>query len=83
MQPFAQVEHAATLLKNAELTHIGFEHFALQGASLADAALNERLRRNFQGYTTDPTDALLRFGVSSIGKLPHSFVQNRTNIQNW
>ena len=35
-----------------------------------------RLRRNFQGYTTDEAPALLGFGASAIGSLPQGYVQN-------
>ncbi len=32
------------------------------------------LHRNFQGYTTDQADALIGFGVSSIGRLPQGYI---------
>ena len=35
-----------------------------------------RLRRNFQGYTTDDTRNLIGFGTSAIGSLPDGYVQN-------
>jgi oxygen-independent coproporphyrinogen-3 oxidase len=37
-----------------------------------------KLRRNFQGYTTDDAPALIGFGASSIGSLPQGYVQNVT-----
>jgi oxygen-independent coproporphyrinogen-3 oxidase len=39
-----------------------------------------RLRRNFQGYTTDNADALIGIGASAIGRLPQGFVQNAPDI---
>ena len=81
-----RIEHseaAAERLASFGYRRIGLDHFALPGDSLADALSNGRLRRNFQGYTTDPADALLGFGASSIGKLPQGFVQNRADIRNW
>ena len=39
-----------------------------------------RLRRNFQGYTTDTADALIGFGASAIGRLPHGYVQNAVGL---
>ena len=39
-----------------------------------------RLRRNFQGYTTDTSDALLGFGASAIGRLPQGYVQNAVGL---
>ena len=45
-------------------------------------ALREgRLRRNFQGYTTDTGSVLLGFGASAIGRLPQGFVQNEINVR--
>jgi oxygen-independent coproporphyrinogen-3 oxidase len=35
-----------------------------------------RVRRNFQGYTTDTASAILGFGASAIGRLPQGYVQN-------
>src|SRR5690606_38421014 len=32
--------------------------------------------RNFQGYTTDRSDALIGIGASAIGRLPQGYVQN-------
>ena len=42
---------------------------------MVSAHLDGRLRRNFQGYTTDTSDALLGFGASAIGRLPQGYVQ--------
>ena len=36
---------------------------------MAEAARSGALRRNFQGYTTDTTDALLGFGRKEIAAL--------------
>ena len=59
---------------------IGLDHFALPDDELAVAARERRLRRNFQGYTTDEADALIGLGASSIGKLPQGFVQNAPDV---
>ena len=34
------------------------------------------MHRNFQGYTTEATDALIGIGASSIGKFADGYVQN-------
>ena len=47
---------------------------------LAVAARNGRLHRNFQGYTTDTSDALIGLGASAIGRLPQGYVQNAPDI---
>jgi len=80
---FEHSEAAAERLVSLGYRGIGLDHFALPGDSLADVSSNRRLRRNFQGYTIDPADALLGFGISSIGKLPQGFVPNRANLRNW
>ncbi|KKB09265.1 oxygen-independent coproporphyrinogen III oxidase [Devosia chinhatensis] len=71
-----QSQMAAQQLKAGGLTPIGFDHFAKPSDSLAEAARNGRLRRNFQGYTDDAADALIGLGASSIGSLPQGYVQN-------
>ena len=54
------------------------------GRSAVQAAQRKgRLRRNFQGYTDDPADALIGFGASSIGQLPQGYVQNASDIKGW
>lgn len=72
----AQSEVAARLILDAGYEAVGMDHFSLPGDSLAVAAHAGTLRRNFQGYTTDQADALIGLGASSIGLLPHGYVQN-------
>jgi oxygen-independent coproporphyrinogen-3 oxidase len=75
-----QAEVAARTLAELGYEPIGLDHFALPGDELAEAAREKRLRRNFQGYTTDEADALIGIGASSIGKLPQGFVQNAPDL---
>lgn len=62
---------------------IGLDHFALPGDSLAVAMADGRLRRNFQGYTTDPASALIGFGASAISALPQGYAQNAAPLHAW
>jgi oxygen-independent coproporphyrinogen-3 oxidase len=55
---------------------IGLDHYALPSDAMAKAAAARRLKRGFQGYTTDAAPALIGFGASSIGSLPQGYVQN-------
>ncbi|MBV8440733.1 MAG: hypothetical protein JO312_09270 [Hyphomicrobiales bacterium] len=55
---------------------VGLDHYALPSDSMARAATAGRLKRSFQGYTTDTAPALIGFGASSIGSLPQGYVQN-------
>jgi oxygen-independent coproporphyrinogen III oxidase len=43
---------------------------------MAQCQREGRLRRNFQGYTTDAATTLIGFGPSAIGSLPGGYVQN-------
>jgi oxygen-independent coproporphyrinogen III oxidase len=70
-------------LVRAGYVRVGLDHYARPEDALAKAQARGRLRRNFQGYTDDPADALLGFGTSSIGQLPQGYVQNVTGIREW
>jgi oxygen-independent coproporphyrinogen-3 oxidase len=70
-------------LVRAGFKRIGLDHYARPDDALSRAQANFRLRRNFQGYTDDPADALVGFGASSIGRLPHGYVQNIRDIKGW
>ena len=61
-------------LLDAGYVQLGIDHFARCDDSLATGHVS----RNFQGYTTDTSDALIGFGASAIGRLPQGFVQNAT-----
>ena len=58
---------------------IGLDHFAKPDDPLAHAQKEGRLRRNFQGYTTDEASTLVGFGTSSISRLPQGYVQNASS----
>jgi oxygen-independent coproporphyrinogen-3 oxidase len=62
---------------------IGLDHYARPGDALAQARMDGRLRRNFQGYTDDPADALIGFGASAIGQSAGGYVQNVSDIKGW
>ncbi|MYZ48749.1 oxygen-independent coproporphyrinogen III oxidase [Propylenella binzhouense] len=76
VERFAQANRAASILVASGYERIGMDHFALPGDSLAVAAREGRLHRNFQGYTADAYDALIGLGASAIGQLPQGYVQN-------
>ncbi len=69
-------ETAARILGDNGYTIIGIDHFAKKDDAITHALHNKKLRRNFQGYTTDTADALIGIGSSAIGKFPQGFVQN-------
>lgn len=78
-----QSEAASERLRCEGYVRIGLDHFALPTDSLAKAASEGSLHRNFQGYTTDAAGTLLGLGASAIGSLPQGFVQNVSQEQPW
>lgn len=73
---FEHSHAAAARIVAAGYQAIGLDHFAKPSDSLARAARDGRLHRNFQGYTTDVATALIGLGASAIGQLPQGYVQN-------
>ena len=77
---FGQSALAHDVLTTAGYAAIGFDHFARAGDSLAVAAAQGRLRRNFQGFTDEPGDAIIGLGASSISQYPGLLVQNEKHV---
>jgi oxygen-independent coproporphyrinogen-3 oxidase len=72
----------------AELTrngyyYIGIDHFAKPDDELAVAQRNGTLKRNFQGYTTQPDAELLGFRLTSISMLHDAYFQNHKRLQDY
>lgn len=80
IERYGQAESAAKYLVQAGFERIGVDHFARPTDALAAAARVRRVKRNFQGYTVDPADALIGLGASAIGRLPQGYVQNASAI---
>lgn len=76
----AQAELAARVLSLKGYRAVGLDHFALPSDPLFQVAAEGRLRRNFQGYTTDQAEVLLGLGVSAIGSLPQGYAQNEKDL---
>lgn len=73
---YAQAEAIARMLLDAGYCQIGLDHYALPHDSMAEAQRKGALHRNFQGYTTDPSDVLIGLGASAIGRLTQGYIQN-------
>ncbi len=78
-----QATSAADALAAHGYQSIGLDHFALPDDSMAIAARRGTLRRNFQGYTTDPAETLIGFGATAIGRSPFGHVQNIGETGAW
>jgi oxygen-independent coproporphyrinogen-3 oxidase len=84
--PAERLEQALTAeekLVGEGYVSIGLDHFALPHDDLARAKADNRLRRNFQGYTTDAAKTLIGFGASAIGALPEGYIQNHAQELSW
>jgi oxygen-independent coproporphyrinogen-3 oxidase len=75
-EKFAIYQDARETFLNAGYVGIGMDHFALDGDSLSRAYRDQTLFRNFQGYSLQLADDMLGFGITSIGMISDTFVQN-------
>lgn len=73
----------ATRIARRLLAHgyvrVGLDHFAKPSDPLATGPVH----RNFQGYTTDTSDALIGFGASSISRFHEGYTQNAARIPDY
>jgi oxygen-independent coproporphyrinogen-3 oxidase len=77
VERFAQLKAIHNVLtREGDYVAVGLDHYALPTDAMAEAGTARRLKRSFQGYTTDAAPALIAFGASSIGSLPQGYVQN-------
>jgi oxygen-independent coproporphyrinogen III oxidase len=65
---------------DAGFEYIGMDHFARPADELARARADRTLHRNFQGYTTKAGTDLIGFGMSAIGSVGRTYVQNRRDL---
>ncbi len=80
---FALADEIRTALTSAGYVEIGYDHFALPGDTIAQAARDGALQRNFQGFVESECDALIGLGPSAISTLPQGYAQNATNVTTW
>jgi len=59
---------------------IGMDHFAKPDDELFRARREHRLRRNFQGYSVIPASDVIGLGISAIGDVQGSYVQNEKKL---
>jgi len=73
---FAMAAQAHEFLCSNGYDAIGFDHFALPHDPMARATREGTLRRNFQGFTDDPSEVLIGMGSSAISGFPGLIAQN-------
>jgi oxygen-independent coproporphyrinogen-3 oxidase len=62
---------------------VGMDHFALPSDSLCTAMNDKSLHRNFMGYTTGSTKAMIGLGMSAISDSWYSFAQNEKKLKDY
>lgn len=70
-------------LTDAGYVYIGMDHFAKPDDELAIAQRQGRLHRNFQGYSTHAECDLVALGVTAIGNIGPSYVQNQRSLDEY
>jgi oxygen-independent coproporphyrinogen-3 oxidase len=70
-------------LTKAGYIHLGLDHFAKPGSSLARAADEHRMVRTFQGYVEHKADTVLGLGTSAISSTPRMYWQNFGELAPW
>ncbi|HSF12294.1 MAG TPA: oxygen-independent coproporphyrinogen III oxidase [Erythrobacter sp.] len=73
---FAMAAEAHAFLTAQGYDAIGFDHFALPHDPMARATRRRALRRNFQGFTDDPSEVLIGMGSTAICGFPGLLAQN-------
>jgi oxygen-independent coproporphyrinogen-3 oxidase len=67
---------AAEEFAGAGYRFVGFDHFARPGDELAQALDENRVHRNFMGYTVQPASDQIGVGVTSIGDIGGAYAAN-------
>ena len=70
-------------LTAAGYVYIGMDHFAKPDDDLAVAQRENKLYRNFQGYSTHSECDLIGLGVTSIGSVGDSYSQNQRTLEDY
>lgn len=75
-EKFSLFTGAAREFVDAGYAFIGFDHFAKPDDELARALAEDRIHRNFMGYTVMPAADQVGVGVTSIGDVAGSYAAN-------
>jgi len=76
-------ETGKQLLYESDYVEIGMDHFALKTDSLYIAFKENKLHRNFMGYSASKTQLMIGLGVSSISDSWYSFAQNTKDLEDY
>lgn len=79
----ALYELAKIALLEEGYLEIGMDHFGLPNEPMTIAMEQNKLNRNFMGYTTAKTDFLIGLGVSAISEFPFGYAQNIKSVKEY
>ncbi|MCB1739213.1 MAG: oxygen-independent coproporphyrinogen III oxidase [Gammaproteobacteria bacterium] len=82
-QKRALYEIGRELLLESGYHEVGMDHFALETDSLFESARNNRLHRNFMGYTPMHTRLSIGLGMSAISDAWYAFAQNAKSLKDY
>jgi len=74
---------AAKELVKSGYASVGLDHFVLPDDEMFSDYKAKKLKRNFQGYSSDKGDFIIGFGLSSIGYLSQGYVQNSLDFEEY
>jgi oxygen-independent coproporphyrinogen-3 oxidase len=74
---------AAEEFTEAGYRFVGFDHFARPGDELSRAMDEQRVHRNFMGYTVMPASDQVGVGVTSIGDVAGAYVANDKKLRSF
>lgn len=77
----ALYEYAKSKLLEVGYKEIGIDHFALPHDDLYMAFSEDRMHRNFMGYSDSKTEVMIGIGVSSISDSWNAFAQNEKSVE--
>lgn len=64
-------------------TAIGMDHFALPADSISKAYYAKTLTRNFQGYAVQLASDMIGFGLTAIGFIENTYLQNFKELETY
>lgn len=62
---------------------VGMDHFALKTDAMYQSFRDNKLHRNFMGYTSSKTEVMIGLGVSSISDCWNGFAQNEKKLEDY
>lgn len=76
-------EDGKKLLEELGYIEIGMDHFALEHDDLYQSLIQNKLHRNFMGYTSSKTQLMVGLGMSAISDSWYAFAQNVKTVEEY